>query len=182
VAAGLAYVPAERRSQGLILEESIETNLTLASLGRLTRRGIFQRARARKLADEWMARLEIAAPHSSTPVERLSGGTQQKVLLARWLMVGARVLLLDEPTRGVDITTKLEIYKLLHALVDEGRVAVVVMSSDLDEVVALGQRVLVLSAGSAPIELRTPTKQQLAHHALARKRETHTTTRTEHVL
>ncbi len=164
--AGMGYVPAERRSQGLIPEFSIRENLSLAVLRRLTRMGFLDRSAERALVSRWMATLSIAAPSPEVRVMRLSGGNQQKVLLARWLAHGSRVLILEEPTRGVDIATKAEIYRVLRGLADDG-VAVLVISSDLEEVALVGDRVLVMRNGAMVAQLRGATETDIARAALA---------------
>ncbi len=164
--AGLGYVPAERRSQGLIPEFTIRENLTLAVLRRLTRGGVLDRGAERRLADRWMAALTVAAPSAEVRVMRLSGGNQQKVLLARWLAHESRVLVLEEPTRGVDIATKAEIYRVLRQLADDG-VAVLVISSDLEEVALVGDRILVMRNGALVAELRGADETEIARTALA---------------
>jgi len=164
--AGLGYVPAERRSQGLVPDFSIRENLTLAVLRRLTRGGLLDRRAERRLADRWMAALTIAAPSTELRVMRLSGGNQQKVLLARWLAHESRVLVLEEPTRGVDIATKAEIYRVLRQLADDG-VAVLVISSDLEEVALVGDRILVMRNGALVAELRGADETEIARTALA---------------
>jgi ABC-type sugar transport system ATPase subunit len=164
--AGLGYVPAERRSQGLVPEFSIRENLSLAVLRRLTRAGILDRGAERRLVDRWMSALTIAAPNAEVRVMRLSGGNQQKVLLARWLAHGSKVLVLEEPTRGVDIATKAEIYRVLRELADDG-VAVLVISSDLEEVALVGDRVLVLRNGALVAEFQGADETEIARAALA---------------
>ncbi len=163
--AGLGYVPSERRSQGLVPEFSIRENLTLAVLRRLTRHGVLDRSAERAMVGTWMSHLRIAAPSSDVGVMRLSGGNQQKVLLARWLAHGSRVLVLEEPTRGVDIATKAEIYRIIRQLADGG-VAVLVISSDLEEVALVADRVLVLRDGWLAAELRGATESEIARVAL----------------
>jgi rhamnose transport system ATP-binding protein len=169
IAQGIGYVPAERGSLGLLRDRSIEANLTLASIPAFTRFGIFRRRRARDTAIDWMTRLSVAAPSPETPVNRLSGGTQQKVLLARWLAVRPRVLVLDEPTRGVDIATKREIYRLLTGLVANG-LCVIVISSDVEEVAALGERVLVIRGGHIVRELNRPSERDIIRHSIGQHR------------
>jgi rhamnose transport system ATP-binding protein len=169
IAQGIGYVPAERGSLGLLRDLSVEVNLTLASIAAFTRLGVFRHRRARRTAIDWMTRLAVAAPSPETPVNRLSGGTQQKVLLARWLAVQPRVLVLDEPTRGVDIATKLEIYRLLADLVAEG-MCVIVVSSDVEEVAALGERVLVIRGGRIVRELDQPSERDIIRHSIGKHR------------
>ncbi|MCY7419448.1 MAG: sugar ABC transporter ATP-binding protein [Chloroflexi bacterium] len=164
--AGLGYVPGERRSQGLVPEFTIRENLTLAVLRRLTRVGILDRAEERRLVQRWIGALTIAAPNAEVRVMRLSGGNQQKVLLARWLAHESKVLILEEPTRGVDIATKAEIYRVLRQLADSG-VAVLVISSDLEEVALVGDRILVMRNGALVAELRGADETEIARAALA---------------
>lgn len=164
--AGLGYVPAERRSQGLIPEFSIRENLSLAVLRRLSRFGLLDRRAERRLVGHWMDALRIVAPSSEVRVTRLSGGNQQKVLLARWLAHQSSVLILEEPTRGVDIATKAEIYRVLRQLADDGA-GVLVISSDLEEVALVGDRVLVLRGGTLVAELRGADEAAIARAALA---------------
>ncbi len=157
IAAGLGYVPAERRSQGLVLDMTVSENLTLALFGRLARRGILQRAAERDVAEEWVRRLDIATPSVDKPVGQLSGGSQQKVLLARWLATECQTLLLEEPTRGIDIRAKRQVYSLLHDLAGAG-MAILVISSDLEEVVTVAARVLVIRRGRIAAELSNPSE------------------------
>ena len=163
---GLGYVPAERRTSGLILENSIRVNLTLASLPKLRSRGMLNRGRETAMVDKWLGRLKIKAESLDTPVGALSGGTQQKVLLARWLVAGCSVLVLDEPTRGVDIATKAEIYGLLSEIASEGG-AVLVISSDIEEIPKVCDRAIVLRAGHVVAEIDSPTESVLLSYALS---------------
>ncbi len=165
IAAGIGYVPAERRSQGLAMDLSVRENMTLGMLGQLADRGVFRRGVERAVVEEWSTKLRIATPTMDTPVRRLSGGSQQKVLIARWLAAGATVLLLEEPTRGVDIATKAEIYRLLRQRADEGS-AILITSSDLEEVVTVADRVLVARRGRITGELRGATQEAVAAAAL----------------
>lgn len=143
--AGVVYVPADRKHEGLVLPHSIASNLILPSLGRLARNG-FRDTRAEKglvarLAERLTIRGDVARP-----VQALSGGNQQKVALAKWLPLDPGVLLLNDPTRGVDIETKREIYRMLREFADEGRL-VILASSDTPELVHLCDRVVVLREG-----------------------------------
>lgn len=165
IRAGVGYVPPERRSQGLILEMSVRENLTLATLKSVSKRGVFNRAKEREVARGWIDKLSIATPSPEKSVHLLSGGSQQKVLLARALASGSKVLVLEEPTRGVDIGTKAEIHRMLRAAADEGA-AVLVISSDLEEVVAVGDRVLVVRAGRIVSDQKAPTEESVAAAAL----------------
>ena len=165
VQAGVGYVPAERRSQGLVLEKSIRENLSLGTLQALSRYGVLNRRKESELAAHWVEALQIAAPSIEAPVGVLSGGSQQKVLLARWLATGSKVLILEEPTRGVDIATKAEIYRILHDHAGRGG-AVLLISSDLEEVARIPDRVLVMRAGEIIGELTRASEEEIATMAL----------------
>ncbi len=143
---GVGLAPEERKSQGLLLDQSVARNVSLASLSRFARSGFLQRAAEVSAAEEHTTALEVRPAGVLRPVRTLSGGNQQKVVLARWLLHGCRVLLLDEPTRGVDVGARSEIYTLVRRLADDG-VAVVVVSSEVNEVLGLADRVLVISEG-----------------------------------
>ena len=173
---GIGYVPAERRSQGLAMDLSVRENMTMGMLPQLATRGVFRSGLERSVVEEWAAKLQIATPTMDTPVRRLSGGSQQKVLIARWLAAGATVLVLEEPTRGVDIATKAEIYRLLRQRADDGS-AVLITSSDLEEVVAVADRVLVARGGRITAELRGATQEAVASAALATERPEEVTNR-----
>ncbi|MGE5185106.1 MAG: sugar ABC transporter ATP-binding protein [Acidobacteriota bacterium] len=161
IAAGLALVPEDRKGQGLVLGASVADNLALASTRELSRAGFFDAARAESRAHALSRDLSIKAPGLGAEVATLSGGNQQKVVIGKWLERAPRVLLLDEPTRGVDIGAKAELYALVEQLVANGA-AVVLASSDLPEVVRLADRVLVLREGKLAGELVRPHVSALA--------------------
>ena len=146
IAAGFAYVPEDRKAMGLVLGLSVADNLALSALGRMSRFGVVDGARAERSALSRLRDLSIKAPGLGAEVATLSGGNQQKVVIGKWLELAPRVLLLDEPTRGVDVGAKAEIYALVEDLTARGH-AVVLASSDLPEVVRLADRVLVLREG-----------------------------------
>jgi ribose transport system ATP-binding protein len=146
VRAGIGLAPEERKSQGLLLQESVARNISVSSLARFTRAGFVNRGAEQDAAVEQAEALDIRPPGVERPVRNLSGGNQQKVVLGRWLLRGCRVLLLDEPTRGVDVGARSEIYALVRRLAGDG-VAVVVVSSEVEEVLGLADRVLVISEG-----------------------------------
>jgi ribose transport system ATP-binding protein len=143
---GIVLVPEDRRTQGLVLSHSVERNLTLALLRRLSRGGLLDDGEGAGIAERYVARLGIRTRSLDTPVRRLSGGNQQKVVLAKWLATEPDVLILDEPTVGVDVNTRSEIADLVRSLADQGK-AVLVISSELAEVLALSDRILVLRDG-----------------------------------
>jgi len=146
VAAGLGLCPEERKSQALLLGESVAGNVTLASLPSFAKASFLDRSAERAAAREQIKALDLRPPDPGREVRLFSGGNQQKVVLARWLTVGCRVLLLDEPTRGVDVGARTELYKLIQRLADEG-VAIVLVSSEVPEVLGLSDRVIVLREG-----------------------------------
>ncbi len=145
--AGVAYVPADRKREGLVLPHSIASNLLLPSLNRLTRYGLRDSTRERSLVRELAERLTIMGD-TARPVRALSGGNQQKVALAKWLPLEPAVLLLNDPTRGVDIETRREIYLMLRGFAAEGKL-VILLSTDTPELVHLCDRVVVFSEGRA---------------------------------
>lgn len=165
IEAGLAYVPAERRTQGLLLERPIMENLTLANHDAL-RAGPFLKKGAEALvSEEWKQKLDIKAASIKMLVGQLSGGNQQKVLLARWLVRGSTVLILDEPTRGVDVGSKAEIYRVLKDLARVSQAALLVVSSDIEEVATVCDRAYVMRDGVIVAEISAPQQEQLAHEA-----------------
>jgi len=146
MAAGLAFVPEDRRQQGLVMDMSVQENVALASLARIRRGGLISSRAEGRFAAEWAKRLSIKAGRLTAPVSQLSGGNQQKVVLAKWLGREPVMLIVDEPTRGIDIATKGEVHSLLAQLAGRG-VAILVISSELPEVLALADRVLVMREG-----------------------------------
>jgi ribose transport system ATP-binding protein len=146
VRAGMGLAPEERKSQGLLLDEAVYRNVTVSSMSRFARLGFLDRGSERRRAEELTTSLDVRPTGVTRAVRTLSGGNQQKVVLARWLMRDCRVLLLDEPTRGVDVGARTEIYQLVRSLADRG-VAVVVVSSEVEEVLGLSDRVLVVREG-----------------------------------
>ncbi|WP_345815212.1 sugar ABC transporter ATP-binding protein [Paraburkholderia sp. PREW-6R] len=152
IALGIGYVPEDRKGLGLFLQLSVLTNATLNVAGRNSRLGIVDHGALRRLAGKSVKQLSVKVASPDVIVGRLSGGNQQKVLLARWLEIKPKVLILDEPTRGVDIGAKSEIYQIIGTLAESG-VAVIVISSELPEVVGLCDRVLVMREGAITGEL-----------------------------
>ena len=146
VRAGVGLAPEERKSQGLLLDEAVYRNITMSSMTRFSRFGFLDRGEERRRAAELTASLDVRPDGVTRAVRTLSGGNQQKIVLARWLLRDCRVLILDEPTRGVDVGARSEIYQLVRSLADRG-VAVVVVSSEIEEVLGLADRVLVVREG-----------------------------------
>ncbi|SBT65862.1 ribose transport system ATP-binding protein [Micromonospora sediminicola] len=150
--AGVALLPEDRKAEGVIPELSVRENIVLAAMPRLARAGVISRARQDRIVETFMRRLRIRASGPEQRVGELSGGNQQKVLLARWLCLSPRLLLLDEPTRGIDVGAKAEVQALVAELARDG-LAVVLISSDLEELVEGADRVVVLRAGAVVGEL-----------------------------
>jgi len=146
VAAGIGLSPEERKSQGLILEQPIFRNVTLSSFARFARTGFLNEKLERSTARTQLESLELRPADPDRAVGLLSGGNQQKVMLARWLVHGTTVLLLDEPTRGVDVGARAEIYSLIRQLA-AANTAIVIVSSEIEEVLGLADRVLVIAEG-----------------------------------
>ena len=150
--AGVALVPEDRRQQGLLLDLSIMRNATLVRRGRLSRFGFLTGGAERREADEWTAKLHTRYGRLTDPVATLSGGNQQKIVLAKWLAANPRLLIVDEPTRGIDVATKAEVHRLLSDLAADG-VAILMVSSELLEVLGMADRVLVMREGRLAGEL-----------------------------
>ncbi len=146
VAAGVALLPEDRRSEGIIPDLSIRENIALAALPQLSKAGVVSESAVDDLVDSFMQRLDVKASGPDQKVRELSGGNQQKVMLARWLCVEPRVMIMDEPTRGIDVGAKVEIRELIDELAEQG-LAIVLISSELDEVVEESDRVVVLRDG-----------------------------------
>jgi ribose transport system ATP-binding protein len=167
---GLVLVPEDRRTQGLVLDHSVRENLTLTLLQRLSSGGRLDQRETTEVAKEYVHKLDIRARSVHQPVSRLSGGNQQKVVLGKWLATEPRILVLDEPTVGVDIATKAEIVELCHRLADQGR-AVVVIASEFAELLALADRIVVLRDGTVERELeRAAVADEPELHRLVQER------------
>jgi rhamnose transport system ATP-binding protein len=146
MAAGIGFVPEDRRQQGLVMDMSIQRNVALASLGALQRGGLIRASAERAMATDWASRLKIKYGRLTDPVAMLSGGNQQKVVLAKWLGRKPELLIVDEPTRGIDVGTKAEVHNLLTDLARNG-VAILMISSELPEVLGVADRILVMREG-----------------------------------
>ena len=149
---GVALVPEDRRQQGLFMPASIARNSAIVTLKALRRFGLVSARREREMADVWAERLRLKHAGLDQPVERLSGGNQQKVVLAKWLATNPRLLVVDEPTRGIDVGTKAEVHRLLSEQASHG-MAVLMVSSELPEVLGMADRVLVMREGRLMAEI-----------------------------
>lgn len=152
IRAGIGFAPEERKQEALIMGRSVRDNISIAGLDRLTRWRFVQRRRENELARGFVDSLRIKTPGVEQQVRKLSGGNQQKVVLARWLARNPELLILDEPTRGVDVGAKAEIYALIQTLAGEGT-AILIVSSELPEVIGLADRIIVMRAGRISGEL-----------------------------
>jgi len=143
---GIGYVPEDRQQHGVIGDLSIAANTTLSDLAAVSTRGLINRAAERDVAAQYVERLRIRTPSVDAPVNRLSGGNQQKVALARWLSINPAVLILDEPTQGIDIAAKADVHEIMERLVEQG-IAIVMISSELPELLAMADRTAVMRRG-----------------------------------
>ncbi|NOL45460.1 sugar ABC transporter ATP-binding protein [Kribbella sandramycini] len=160
VAAGVGLAPEERKSQALLMDEAVFKNITVSTMGRFASAGFLNSRAERDAAAELAESLDVRPAGVERPVRNLSGGNQQKVVLARWLLRDCRVLLLDEPTRGVDVGARSEIYALVRKLAASG-VAIVLVSSEVEEVLGLADRVIVMREGRA---VHTGPAQDIDEH------------------
>src|SRR5206468_978013 len=143
---GIAYVPEDRRRHGVILDMPVAANTTLAILREIATAGLIRFAKEREIASSFVNRLGVKTPGIATPVGNLSGGNQQKVALARWLATEPKVIILDEPTQGVDVGAKSEIHRLMGELAARG-LAILMISSELPEILGMSDRIAVMHAG-----------------------------------
>ena len=146
IRAGIALAPEDRKSEGLVLTMSVAENASLSCLDRTTRFGMLQPAGERKLVGRFFDRLAVKTPSLNAPVRNLSGGNQQKVVVSKWLATEPKVLLLDEPTRGIDVNAKREMYAIIDELARNG-LGVVIVSAELPEILTISDRILVLAEG-----------------------------------
>jgi putative multiple sugar transport system ATP-binding protein len=155
---GMAYVTEDRKGNGLILIQDVKQNITLANLREIALHGVINSNDEVKVGNEYKQSLNIKTPTIEQKVSNLSGGNQQKVSLGKWLFVGPRVLILDEPTRGIDVGAKYEIYTIMNRLVEQG-MSIIMISSELPEVLGMSDRVYIVSSGritgEMPIEEAT---------------------------
>ena len=166
IAAGIAYVPEDRRRHGVVLDMPIAANTSLASLRAISRRGLIDRAAERKAAEGYVDRLRVRAASVFQEAGALSGGNQQKVAVARWLATNPAVLILDEPTQGVDIGVKSEMHALMQDLAERG-LAIIMISSELPEILGMSDRILVMRKGRIAGELSRAEATQQKILALA---------------
>ncbi len=143
---GMCFVPEDRKQQGLVLPFSVEKNISIAGLRKVFTYGFLDKTKEKKIAEKHVKRLDIKAPSIKVPVKKLSGGNQQKCIIGRWMELNPRILIMDEPTRGIDVGTKYEIYLLMKQIVENGG-SVILISSELPEVLNMSNRVLTVCEG-----------------------------------
>ena len=169
VDAGIALITEDRQKTGLVLPLPLRENVTLANMAAVSRMGFVLNSEERKVAEESRQKLSIRASSIEQPAGRLSGGNQQKIVLAKWLFLDARILLFDEPTRGIDVGAKAEVFALMDELARAGKV-IVMVSSELPELLQVADRILVMRDGEIVAELpRQTTQQEIMHYAAVGK-------------
>ena len=152
VKAGIGFLPEDRKNEGVVLSQSIRFNTTLSNIGSFSRFGINSYSKERKIAEELLTKLHTKYGGLEDPVSSLSGGNQQKVALAKWLAANCQVIILDEPTRGVDVGAKSEIYSIINSLAQDGA-AVIMISSEMEEIINMCDRAVVMRQGIVTGEL-----------------------------
>ena len=165
VAAGIGYIPRERRVEGLVMDISVAANITLARLDATMRYGLIDHGRERSIADEWIRKLRIKTPSAAQVCRNLSGGNQQKIVIARWLTADSHILILDHPTRGLDVGAKEEVYDMIRSLSADG-VAIVLTSDTLEETIGLCHTILVMRDGEITARFDAPPYAKPAQIAL----------------
>jgi rhamnose transport system ATP-binding protein len=179
IKAGIGFVPEDRRKQGLVMDMSVSRNTTLTLRATLSRLGLVSARREREAAADWSRRLQVKTGSQELPVSTLSGGNQQKVVLAKWLATDPTFLIVDEPTRGIDVGTKSEVHRLISDLAGRG-IAVLMISSELPEVLGMADRVLVMREGRLTASLdRSEADPETVMNAATGAEPALTTTTTE---
>lgn len=170
IQAGIAYVPRERRSDGLVLTETVQHNMTLVHIDKLQKLFKLDLKKERSLARHWIEQLKIKTPSMKAPVKTLSGGNQQKVVIGKWMMDQMNVIILNEPTRGIDVGAKVEVYHLIEELCRKG-MAVIMISSETPEIMGIADRIIVIHEGRITGEcLRKEFEQEtIMHYAIGEK-------------
>ena len=159
IALGMGFVPEERAAQGLFLGMTVRQNITISSLDKISRLGFVNFREAVRLAQDYVSRLDIRTPSLRQKVRNLSGGNQQKVVVARWLSLNPKVLILDEPTRGIDVGAKAEIHALMSQLAKQG-VGIIMISSELPEILGISDRIMVMHEGRIVAEFQRDEASQ----------------------
>ena len=163
----ITYVPAERKTDGLFLALTVRENITISNLDLFTKHGKMDLKKEKKIADEWIKTLRVKTPKSETIIESLSGGNQQKVAVAKSLITDPELIILNEPTRGIDVSAKAEIYMLINELCAQGK-AVLMISSELPEIMSMSDRIYVICEGRMTGEVQKAdfTQELLVKYAI----------------
>ena len=169
IAGGIGLVPEERKRDGIVPQRSVANNVALPSMRRFAPRALVRGRELRRVASAILSGINLRPFQLDRPIRLFSGGNQQKAIIARWIAAGSQILLFDEPTRGIDIGAKAEIYGLIERLAAEGK-AIIVVSSELPEIIRLADRVLVMRQGRIAAELGRDTlsEQAIVAHAVPR--------------
>lgn len=146
IAGGIGLLPEDRKGRGLLLDKSVLTNITLSNLKNYCRFGVINKAKEKEAVQKYISNLAIKTPGMEQEAQYLSGGNQQKLIVAKWLDVNSDILIFDEPTRGIDVGAKYEIYQLMHNLLEQGK-SIIMVSSDFEELVGMSDRIVVISEG-----------------------------------
>lgn len=164
--AGIVLVPEDRKNQGLALDLSVQHNISMPNLKSCSTFGFLKQSSERTIAKQYVEKLNIRTPSIDTLAQSLSGGNQQKVVISKWLAINPQVLILDEPTRGIDVGAKAEVHKLISELASHG-VAVLMVSSELPEIIGMSDRVLVMREGrlTAEIDQAEANDEYIMHFA-----------------
>ncbi|MEG2882935.1 MAG: ATP-binding cassette domain-containing protein, partial [Christensenella sp.] len=168
ISAGIAYLPSERKTEGLVLIQSIKDNIVMASLKKISgKSGVISKEKETQTAKKWIEKLGIKTPGDEVELRTLSGGNQQKVAIAKWLNTDCKVIIFNEPTRGIDVNAKYEVYKVMKEICAMGY-GIIMISSELPEVLGIADRILVMRDGEivAETEVNTTGQQELLQYAL----------------
>ena len=163
---GIGLLPEDRKHHGLVLGMGVGENITLASLKKAMKNGMLSKKSEESFGEKYVEAMNIKTPHLRQKVKFLSGGNQQKVVIGKWLMTGGKVLIFDEPTRGIDVGAKAEIYRIMCELAGQG-MAIVMISSELPEVLGMSDRVVVMCGGRVAGEMSRAqaTQEKIMHLA-----------------
>lgn len=164
--AGIALVTDDRKDEGLVLDLSVAENILIPSYRKISQFGVLKKTTMKKIVDRWVTDLKIKTPSSESEVRKLSGGNQQKVVLGKWLQMDPKILILNEPTRGIDIGAKFEIYKIIHELSTKG-ISIILISSEMPELLGMSHRIIVMNEGklTGEMDIQDATQEKIFEYA-----------------
>ena len=164
--AGIALVTDDRKDEGLVLDLSVAENILIPSYRKISQFGVLKKRTMKKIVDRWVTDLKIKTPSSESEVRKLSGGNQQKVVLGKWLQMDPKILILNEPTRGIDIGAKFEIYKIIHELSTKG-ISIILISSEMPELLGMSHRIIVMNEGklTGEMDIQDATQEKIFEYA-----------------